>query len=216
VTLGHEVPGTGHAHRFDEKLAVGAYRLKAMMLDDNGLTSKKSADQRCKSGTSDVDDIGSADELAKTRESRPADDTEGERVVIEVARWSLRDDGNCDLPRAVRSTKLRESAGKAQHNRFHAADTRHKEVRIDQQLHREDFCGAAAFCGPRERGADLREHLPARNVATRIASMAAETFFSGDDERMCRLYGWTGAAKPARSVAVLLRIDASAWMFPQG
>src|SRR3984893_6293051 len=138
------MPWTGHAHRFDEKLAVGAYRLKAMMLDDDGLASKKSADQRCKSGTSNVDDIGSADELAKTRESRLADHTEGEHVVIEVALWSLRDDGNCELPRAVRSTKLRESAGKAQHNCFHAADTRHKEVRIDQELHWGDFCGAAA------------------------------------------------------------------------
>jgi hypothetical protein len=44
VTLGHEVPGTRRSSGLDKELAVGANRLKAVMLDDEGFSRHQAKD----------------------------------------------------------------------------------------------------------------------------------------------------------------------------
>jgi len=128
MTPGHEMPRTDCASRFDEKLAVRAYGLKTMMFDNDRFPGKKGQNQRRKSRTSKVDHVGTADELPKLGEPRPADHTKGKAVIVKRARRGLGDNGNCKPSKAIRSTKLPEPAGKAEDNSFNASDTRQEEV----------------------------------------------------------------------------------------
>jgi hypothetical protein len=127
----HEMPRTRHAGWFDQKLPIGAYRLKAMMFDHDRFTKKKCKDERCKGWTCKVDNIAVTDESPKSRDTWLANDSKRKHGVIETARCSLRGDSQFKMLRTARGTKVRQSSSEAQHNGFHASNTRCKKVRID-------------------------------------------------------------------------------------
>ena len=139
----HEVSWARRSRGLDEKLAVRANRLEAVMLDDDRLVCKEPEDKRRKRGACHVHSIGSPNQIPQMNQTRPAHDTKWEPAVVELVRGSLRDNGDLEFRFSPRRTKPCEAPSQRQDDSLNAADARCKKVGIDQQLHPRNFPGAS-------------------------------------------------------------------------
>jgi len=115
----------------DEKLTVGANCLKSVMLDDEWLACCQAQNHGSERGPCNVDDFGFLNESPKPHEAWLADDAKWKGTVLGVPNWSLRDERDFKLWRAVRIAQCGKTARQRENDGLDTADTRRKEVRID-------------------------------------------------------------------------------------
>jgi hypothetical protein len=131
MAAGHEVAGARHTGRLNEKLAVGANRLKTVMFDDKGFPPQEAKDERRERRAGNVNDIGFSKELPEWKEAWLANHAEWICAVVEIPRRSLRHQRNFELPRAVRIAESGESASEGENDRFDPANAWRKKMRIE-------------------------------------------------------------------------------------
>lgn len=119
----------------DEKLAIWANRLKAVMLQDDRLSYKQSKKKRCQRGACNMDDIGSAYQIPQLDQSWPADDTKRKRRVVKSIRGRLRDEHEIKFRIAVGRAKFRETPSERQYNGFDTANAWCEEMGIKKNFH---------------------------------------------------------------------------------
>src|SRR5882724_10482587 len=85
LASGHEVAGTGHTGWFKEQLAVGANRLKSVMLDDARLSRQQAQNKGCDRRTGNVHDVTRANELPELKETGCADRSKCICTVVVVS-----------------------------------------------------------------------------------------------------------------------------------
>jgi len=177
----HEVPRARHPGRLDQKLAVRANRLKAVMLYDDWFAREKPERKRGQSGTCNVNDVGSANQIPQFIERWPANHSKWKRAIVKALRGRLRGEDEFELRLAAGIAKDRQATRQRQNKCFNAANTRRKEMRVDQQFHSRSFCGAAgeAFL-PEGSASATPGRRPLRATAVSIASNVAAIFLSGD------------------------------------
>jgi hypothetical protein len=143
MAAGHEVAGAGHAGRLDEKLAVGANGLKAVMLDNERLSRHEAQNERRERRASGMDDVRLTNELPDLNEAWMANRKEWICAVVEIPGRSLRDKGNFELRRTVRIAESSEAAGKRKNDGLDATNAWCKKMRIEQELHSETLRGVS-------------------------------------------------------------------------
>jgi hypothetical protein len=92
--------------RLHKKLPIWANRLKAVMLNNNGLVSQKRGKKRSDCWTSQVNHIALANQRPEFRETRLPDYRKRERAIAKLCRWRLRDQNNLKRVPVARSAQL--------------------------------------------------------------------------------------------------------------
>jgi len=135
VVVSHKVSRARLFRRFHEKLSIRTDRLKTVVLYDNGLARQISEEKGHKRGACDMKDISPTNQSPELAEIRLADNSERKHVIFEIVRASLCYDGEVKLGGTVGLAKIGKAASQGQNDRFDAADTGCKKVRVDQELH---------------------------------------------------------------------------------
>src|SRR5580692_10991527 len=126
-------------------------------------------------------DIGSANQIPQVDEIGLADNFERKGQIVKFLRWSLRRERDFEFQISASRAQPGEATRQRQNDRFDAADTRRKEMRIDEQLHSRSFSGPAGEVGaPLESGSAAPGRGFFRETAFLMASNVAATFSRGD------------------------------------
>jgi len=86
----HKMTRTRSPGRLDEKLAVRANRLEAVMLHHDGLPREQSEKKRRQCGACQMNHIGSTNQIPQMNEIRLANNTKRKRPIVKFSCWSLR------------------------------------------------------------------------------------------------------------------------------
>jgi hypothetical protein len=133
------MPWARSALRLDEKLAIGANGLEAVMFDDDEPSCQQTQDHGREGGASDVDDIGRANEPPKAKKTWLPDNGKGKRAVVVITGWSLRHQSDFELEGSFGVAQLGKAASQRKNDGFHAADARRKKMAVNQQRQGRNF-----------------------------------------------------------------------------
>lgn len=167
VMAGHEVARTRSTGGFEHQLPIGTNGLETVMFDNYFLAREQTKNHGDKRRTSDVNNVGAANETEQLEEARIADDCKGQRAIIELFRRSWCDQGDCKFGSTTGIAEAGEPTSQRLHQGLQAADAGREGVAVKEQLQTKEpsESGAANFTPSTVRAgqtSDAQRSKPAR------------------------------------------------------